>query len=166
MPLILNERHRLPNLRDQAEKQLAEYQTRLMRLPPVLQVDASTEVLRRITEFSQEFEQMVLGGDTGFIIGSESRTKNEVDQYSDGGKSFVQKNRTTYERFKIEIQQTAPDFRPFVNWEQYEDPFESVKDNDEIQIYGKRGEPKDLLDVKRAIKRQALSEFRSILNTQ
>lgn len=137
-----------------------------MRLPPVLQVDASTEVLKRITEFSQEFEQMVLGGDTGFFIGSEIRSKNEVDQYSDGGKSFVQKNRATYEKLKIEIRQTAPDFRPFVNWEQYDDPFESVKDDDEIPIYGKRGEPKDLLDVKRAIKRQAFSRVRSLLNTQ
>lgn len=109
---------------------------------------------------------MVLGGDTGFFIGSEMRSKNEVDQYSDGGKSFVQKNRATYERLKIEIRQTAPDFRPFVNWEQYDDPFESVKDDDEIPIYGKRGEPKDLLDVKRAIKRQAFSRVRSLLNTQ
>lgn len=159
---------RLPKLRDQAEKQLVGYRERLSQLPQELRFDASTEVLGRITEFSQEFAQMALGNGIEFFTGASMGTAIENDQYSDGGKSFVQKNRATYEKFKVEIRRTAPDFRPFVNWQMYDNPFDSQRYNggseEEDEGEDVNGIPRDLSDVRKIIKRQVLLGICAILS--
>lgn len=159
---------RLPKLRDQAEKQLVGYRERLSQLPQELRFDASTEVLGRITEFSQEFAQMALGNGIEFFTGASMGTAIENDQYSDGGKSFVQKNRATYEKFKVEIRRTAPDFRPFVNWQVYDNPFDSQRYNggseEEDEGEDVNGIPRDLSDVRKIIKRQVLLGICAILS--
>ena len=42
--------------------------------------------------------------------------------FGESRKSLVQENRERYTRFKQAIQDTQPDFRPFVNHEDYRDP--------------------------------------------
>lgn len=158
----------MPKLRDQAEKQLVGYRERLSQLPQELRFDTSTEVLGRITEFSQEFAQMALGNGIEFFTGASMGTAIGNDQYSDGGKSFVQKNRATYENFKVEIRRTAPDFRPFVNWQMYDNPFDSQRYNggseDEDEGEDVNGIPRDLSDVRKIIKRQVLLENCAMLS--
>ena len=82
----------LPDLRNKAETQLIDYRQRLSELPQALQVDASTEALTRITEFTQEFIHMVYGSGGDFFADAASPNAIAVNMSSDSGKSFVQKN--------------------------------------------------------------------------
>ena len=143
----------LPGLRENAEAQLTECRDCLSELPQALKGDASTEAFSLITEFSQEFSNMVYGIGTDIYADSGSYEKAVVDKPSDGGRSFIQKNRAFYQQFKIAIRRTAPNFRPFPNWNKYQDPFKAIRDEDDTDNVTLVTDPKDLYDVRRVIKR-------------
>ena len=143
----------LPGLRENAEAQLIEFRDCLSELPQALKGDASTEAFSLITEFSQEFSNMVYGTGTVIYADSGSHEKAVVDKPSDGGRSFIQKNRVFYQQFKIDIRRTAPNFRPFPDWKVYKDPFKKVRDEDDTDKVTLVTDPKGLYDVRRVIKR-------------
>lgn len=115
-------------------------------LPQPIQFDASTEVLARITDFSQEFTQVVYG------IGTDIFTeKQDVSRDGPYGKVFVQTNRAIYDQFKREIRKTEPDFRPFDDHTQYLNPVELMREEDgstSDQVV----DPRDLTYVRQIIK--------------
>ena len=143
----------LPGLRNKAETQLADYRQRLSELPQALQVDASTEALTRITEFTQEFKHMVYGSGGDIFADAASPNAIAANMSSDSGKSFVQRNRAVYQLFKIGIRRTAPDFRPFLGWRKFQNPFASLHEEEDSDGVNTETEPRDLHDVRRAIKR-------------
>lgn len=115
-------------------------------LPQPLQFDATTEVLARITDFSQELTQVVYG------IGTDIFTeKKEAPKDGPYGKVFVQTNRATYDQFKREIRKTEPDFRPFEDYKKYENPVRLMRESDggaSVQVM----DPRDLTYVRQIIK--------------
>ena len=153
----------LPDLRNKAETQLIDYRQRLSELPQALQVDASTEALTRITEFAQEFKHMVYGSGGDFFIDAASPNAIAANISSDSGKSFVQRNRAVYQLFKIGIRRTAPDFRPFLEWRKFQNPFASLHDEEDPDDVNTETEPRDLQDVRRAIKRCEVQQTLTIL---
>ena len=93
---------RLPKLKQDVYRLLLECHQALASLPKPLTIDPSAEIITRITNFCAG-----LGGAV----------------YGDDEKSLAQRNRKRYAEFKMHIHQTAPDFRPFVDHENYTKPF-------------------------------------------
>jgi hypothetical protein len=79
-------------MRKAVESELFKCLTELGELPALLTKEPSTEVMLRVSAFSKDIKDTVLG-------------RNHYD--------FVQANRARYTRFKSDIEMTAPDFRPF-----------------------------------------------------
>jgi vacuolar protein sorting-associated protein 1 len=80
---------------------LEDCQKKLDEMPAPLTVDPTTEIINRVTGFSAAVSGAVSG---------------------DGLKSLAQRNRKLYDEWKQKIRGTAPDFRPFVNQNQYSKP--------------------------------------------
>jgi len=86
-------------MRGAVESELEKCLTALSEFPPPLTKEASTEIMLRVSAFSKDVKDAVLGR-----------------KYY----NFVQSNRARYENFKSDIEKTAPDFRPS---EEFEDIF-------------------------------------------
>ncbi|KIM37374.1 hypothetical protein M413DRAFT_448441 [Hebeloma cylindrosporum] len=82
----------LPLMLKAVESELLKCVAELGELPPVLAKEPSTEIMLRISAFSKDIKDTVLG-------------RKHYD--------FVQANRARYTSFKVDIEMTAPDFRPF-----------------------------------------------------
>lgn len=89
-------------------------------------MDASTEVLDCITSFNQDLASMVLGSTSPDFNSIKGKSVEELSVE----KTYIQKNRYTYARFKALIRNTAPDFRPFEDFESYTRP-PPLKSDDE-----------------------------------
>ena len=74
------------------ESELFKCLTELDELPALLTKEPSTEVMLRVSAFSKDMKDTILG-------------RNHYD--------FVQANQARYTSFKSDIEMTAPDFRPF-----------------------------------------------------
>ena len=74
---------------------------RLSALPPPLQNEPTTEMLLRISDFTKAYHDLVNARDN---------------------KSLIRKARERYERFKLNILGTSPDFRPWANYQEYTKP--------------------------------------------
>ncbi|KLO12399.1 hypothetical protein SCHPADRAFT_941237 [Schizopora paradoxa] len=139
----------LPGLRTKAEQLLAECKSMLAELPRPIAVDASTEILTRVTDFCQHLTATVNGLDCVTSEDSVSATD---------GKTFVQQNRATYLQFKRRIRSTAPDFRPFEDHKRYITPSNPDDSDDDENFYPMISEapqnqgPHNLYDVHRVIK--------------
>ncbi|KAF9482870.1 hypothetical protein BDN70DRAFT_874459 [Pholiota conissans] len=112
----------LPELRNAVQAELAECSRAVSLLPPVLDVEPSAEIIRRINEFCKDVSEAV-GGDR----------PNKV---------FIQKNKARYLRYKSDIVETAPDFRPFTN------RTEGLGEN----LTFSNSEPRWLSDIRRVVK--------------
>lgn len=137
----------LPNLRTKAEQLLAECKSALAELPRPISVDASTEILTRITDFCQNL--------TATVNGLDLVTDDGVR--ATDGKTFVQQNRATYLVFKRKIRATAPDFRAFEDHTMYTKPFYYDRDESDDEGTNARASfktcgPFNLYDVRRVIK--------------
>ncbi|EJC99984.1 uncharacterized protein FOMMEDRAFT_170072 [Fomitiporia mediterranea MF3/22] len=133
----------LPTLRKQSQEQLDEARAALQKLPTALN-DVSSEVLERITNFCQEFSATVYGTT---VMSSELQIRGHLDCC---GKSFIHRNRTSYKEFKHEIRSTAPDFRPFEGYGEYDKPIFSDPERYN-SIEGLGNGPRDLLYVRKVI---------------
>ena len=117
----------LPSLRRQLDSLLKSCSEELKGLPPPLTNLPASELFLRISKFCGAFH-------------------NVVDAVDD--KTTVRKARERYEKYKWDILETGPDFRPFVTHEGYampglrwnEDPVSSL------------GGPMDLTYVRQVIK--------------
>lgn len=111
-------------------------------------MDASTEVLTRLTDFCQHLTATVNGLD---LVTDDSVVATD-------GKTFVQQNRATYLTFKRKIRATAPDFRAFEDHTKYSKPFYYDRDESDDEGLNEIGSfktcgPYNLYDVRRVIKR-------------
>ncbi len=109
-------------------------------------MDASTEILTRVTDFCQHLTATVNGLD---VVTDEAISATD-------GKTFVQQNRATYLVFKRKIRTTAPDFRAFEDHENYMNPLYSdcdKSDDETPSTSTKTCGPYNLYDVRRVIKR-------------
>jgi vacuolar protein sorting-associated protein 1 len=84
-----------------ANRLLHEYQESLNKLPKPLTADPTTEILTRISTFCDDVKGAVSG---------------------DRLKTLAQGNRSLYTQWKARIRGTAPDFRPFIDCNQYPKP--------------------------------------------
>ncbi|KLO12396.1 hypothetical protein SCHPADRAFT_853916 [Schizopora paradoxa] len=137
----------LPTLRLKAEQLLTECKEALTELPRPVVMDASTEVLTRVTDFCQHLTATVNGLD---LVTDDGITATD-------GKTFVQQNRATYLTFKRKIRATAPDFRAFEDHLKYTKPFYYDKDESDEESSDEHETPKtcgpyNLYDVRRVIK--------------
>jgi hypothetical protein len=92
LPSIDSYPRSLPSMRRAVEFELLKCVTELGELPPLLTKEPSTEVMLRVSAFSKDIKDTVLG-------------RKHYD--------FVQANRARYTSFKSDIELTAPNFRPF-----------------------------------------------------
>ena len=133
----------LPPLRRQLDSLLKSCSEELKGLPPPLTNQPSSELLLRISKFCGAFH-------------------NVVDATDD--KTMVRKARERYEKYKWDILETGPDFRPFVTHEGYAKP---GLPRDEEDPVGSLGGPMDLTYVRQVIKECVHCVFRKdILNLQ
>jgi hypothetical protein len=98
---ILNEKSSLPVLRKQVDLLFEECSDRLSALPPPLQNEPTAEMFLRISDFTKAYHNVVNARDD---------------------KSLTRKARERYERFKLDILGTGPDFRPWANFQEYTKP--------------------------------------------
>ncbi|KAF9482868.1 hypothetical protein BDN70DRAFT_379786 [Pholiota conissans] len=111
----------LPDLWSTVEAELAECFKAISLLPPVSNVEPSTEIIRRVNEFCRDVSEAVRG--------------DRPDR------RFIQKNKARYLRYKNDIVDTAPDFRPFEDSTKYGEDLASS-----------RTAPRWLCDVRRVMK--------------
>ncbi|KAF8635346.1 hypothetical protein AX15_000462 [Amanita polypyramis BW_CC] len=92
----------LPILRKQVDDLLVICHEDLSNLPPPLLNDPVPEILLRVSNFSREFHDMI--------------------DASREDKGLARGVREHYANYKIEILKTSPDFRPFINHQEYSKP--------------------------------------------
>ena len=129
----------LPSLRRQLDSLLKSCSEELKGLPPPLTNQPSSELLLRISKFCGAFH-------------------NVVDATDD--KAMVRKARERYEKYKLDILETGPDFRPFVTHEGYLKPGVPTKEDEPV---GSLGGPMDLTYVRQVIKECVRFVFRKDL---
>lgn len=140
----------LPNLLNQAQKQLTETRSALSRLPEPPQADLLSEALSLVTDFSQELSSA--------IYGNLSSSPNIPEYAIKIGRDLIQKNRMNYRLFKDKLLKTAPDFRPFEKYADYEKLFLNEEDRihyDEDNAVG----PFDLSFVSNVINKSVIWEL-------
>ncbi|KAF7361538.1 hypothetical protein MSAN_01187400 [Mycena sanguinolenta] len=101
----------LPTLKQQVDALLEKYNRDLSELPPPPASEPAAEVLLRISTFCNTFRSAVFG---------------------DQDKTVAQKNRRIYLQFKADIRSTAPDFRPFAGYSNYENP--DITDGESLDV--------------------------------
>jgi len=94
----------LPKIKQRIAQLLLKTLEELGALPPapLLNANATSEILLRVADFCNHVKTLVYG--------------SGVD------KELIQQNRETYKQFKAAIRLSAPDFRPFDDWEECEKP--------------------------------------------
>ncbi|KDR71864.1 hypothetical protein GALMADRAFT_253646 [Galerina marginata CBS 339.88] len=110
----------IPELKKAVDKELVKCIDDIRKLPPVLNMEPSTAISLRISNFCQAIKDSVSG------------VKH---------KQFVQANKDRYLRFKDDIENTTPDFRPF----------EDVGVTSELE-HRNFGRPRNLPEVRNVIK--------------
>lgn len=132
-------------MRAEAERQLAECRAELRLLPNAPCTDSAVEVLRLVTEFCQDLKSTVYGGSgagLGSLVNQTAFGDGKVRDLA-ASTAFVRGNRGVYDRLKVKIRSTAPDFRPFENGNEYGQPcYDSTYDT---------GKTRDLSEVRRVI---------------
>lgn len=91
----------IPILRRQVDALFDNCNQGLSALPPPLQSEPSAEMCFRVNEFTKAYSNVV----------------NATDN-----KDLARKARERYEQFRLDILKTTPDFRPFVNYQEYTKP--------------------------------------------
>lgn len=130
---------RLPKLKEQVQAKLAECIQQMSKLPAEVTVDATTEILSRISSFCADLRGDVYG-------------LNE-------SKDFVHRTQSAFRTFKLTIRGSAPDFRPFTNPSAYLPPSPPPSESDELDgdsqaVYpqGSPAKPISLDEVRTVIK--------------
>lgn len=126
----------LPKLKEDVHAKLQEVIQRINALPEEVTVDATTEILNRISKFCTDLQGEVYG--------------------LNDDKKFVHDSREIYHAFKVAIQCTAPNFRPLENPLEYAallpprvEVEEAIADfRDDVQL----GAPIGLLEVRQVMK--------------
>ena len=123
--------HSLPQLRGDINALLRECGDGLRALPPQPQfecdADVSTYILLRVSDFCNVFKSAVSG--------------DPASQHRD----LIHTNREHYAKLQRDIQDTRPDFRPWLEKDKYKDPTSELE-------AGKESTAMDVSDVKEVIK--------------
>ncbi|KAL0571650.1 hypothetical protein V5O48_010308 [Marasmius crinis-equi] len=106
----------LPGVKQEAEKQLGICKEDLSRLPPPIEEDPATYILNQVIAFASEFGQHVQGG-------------------SGDTATLIQSHRGAYEKFKISIRKTAPNFIPFTDKESGNEWDEHLEDEEDKETH-------------------------------
>ncbi|KAJ6510740.1 P-loop containing nucleoside triphosphate hydrolase protein [Mycena sanguinolenta] len=101
----------LPTLKQQVDALLEQYNHDLQKLPSPPASEPAAEILLRISAFCSAFHSAVFG---------------------DQDKTVAQKNRHIYLEFKADIRSTAPDFRPFAGYVNYQHP--NITDGEVLEV--------------------------------
>lgn len=124
---------RLPNIRQNAIDSLQACRNELSKIPPKIQEDPVTHLLKLITAFASEIRTVVKG------------------RSSDS--SLIQDNRAAFRKLKIAIRSTAPNFIPAPKAGPQVSGVQYLEDEDEdLRLIGEpQGTRFDLTDMRQHI---------------